>query len=231
MAGLGQKIREARQEKSLSQKQLAEELGVKQATVSNWELGKAQPTGDNIERIEEILDLPLRIGAWITRKRDEMNMTVSELAEQSGVSIPAIYKLEKGEIENPRDVTIEKLEKVLNKVPVEVKEVSDEASRIEGLGSIQDFSPHEEEELPTTSGVYLLYDVSQRPIYIGESKNIKRRLKQHFEKFWFRSPIVEYASYIEIQDDKLRKQVEDVLIKSLKSNAVINYKGVDSFRD
>ncbi len=120
------------------------------------------------------------------------------------------YRWTRGDVENSKDTA--------------------EASRIEGLGSIQDFSPHDEEEWPTTSGVYLLYDISDRLIYIGQSKNIKNRLKQHFEKFWFKSPIVEQASYIEIEDDTLRKQVEAILIKSLKSNAVLNYKGVDSFR-
>lgn len=52
--------------------------------------------------------------------------------------------------------------------------------------------------------------------------NIADRLGDHGEKFWFKSPIVQTAAYIEISNKILRLQVETVLIQFLKNNAVIN---------
>lgn len=98
---------------------------------------------------------------------------------------------------------------------------------MEGLGSLRDFEPHDRGQWPAAPGIYLFYDVSQRLIYIGQSGNVKSRLKQHYEKFWYRPPIVESASYIEIEDEKMRKRLESLLIKSLGSHAVINHQGVD----
>ncbi len=73
----------------------------------------------------------------------------------------------------------------------------------------------------------MFYDVSDRPVYVGKAKNIKIRVSSHEEKFWFKYPIVSHAAYVEIKDEQLRHQVEQVLIKFLKSNAVINKQSVD----
>ena len=56
---------------------------------------------------------------------------------------------------------------------------------------------------------------------------MRRRISEHGEKFWFKPPIVESGSYIEIADKRLRKQIETLLIKFLKSNAVLNIKNVE----
>ena len=226
---LGKKIREALRQRGMTQKSLAQELGVTPTAVSHWIQGITQPNQSNIEKIEEILDVPLRIGNWVKRKRTERQMSVAELSEKSGVSMPTIYNIESGKIQIPQDKTVAKLATAFgDQVPEEVKETSAEVSSIEGLGAIQDFSPHERDrdEWPEVAGVYLLYDISDRLIYIGETENIKRRLSQHEQKFWFKSPIVERSSYIEISDKDLRRQVEAILIKSLRSHAVLNYQGV-----
>lgn len=73
----------------------------------------------------------------------------------------------------------------------------------------------------------MLYDVAERPIYVGEGANIKRRIRDHHEKFWLKSPIVETAAYVKIDEERLRRKVEAVLIRFLKSNAVINKKNVN----
>ena len=70
--------------------------------------------------------------------------------------------------------------------------------------------------------MYVFYDISQRPIYVGQATNIADRIQDHSDKFWFKRPIVELGAYIEINDKKLRNQVETVLIQFLKKNAVIN---------
>ncbi len=96
-----------------------------------------------------------------------------------------------------------------------------------GVGELVDFDPHDPDEYPASSGIYVLYDISERPLYVGQGKAIDRRLRDHTDKFWFRSPIVETGSYVQIDDKVLRERVEAVLIKFLKSNAVINKRFVD----
>lgn len=52
---MGEKIRQARENAGLSQKQLAEALGLDQSAVSNWETGKSEPTLHNLRRMADIL--------------------------------------------------------------------------------------------------------------------------------------------------------------------------------
>ena len=53
-----------------------------------------------------------------------------------------------------------------------------EEVNIEGLGEFSDFDPHSDTSLwPEGGGVYVFYDISHRPIYVGQSGNIQRRLK------------------------------------------------------
>jgi hypothetical protein len=62
---------------------------------------------------------------------------------------------------------------------------------------------------------------------VKQGSNIAARLRVHHEKFWFRSPIVYNAAYIQVADKRLREQIETILIKFLKSNAVINKQQVE----
>ena len=111
--------------------------------------------------------------------------------------------------------------------PSSVTAVVEEQSGIAGLGSLTDFDPHDDNDLPTEPGVYVSYDISQRPIYVGKSDNIRRRVREHSDKFWFKTPIVKTASYIAIRDTDLRNKIEQILIKFLKNNAVINQQHVE----
>src|SRR5207249_8614053 len=174
------------------------------------------------------VEAPSAFGTWLSRARLEKRMSVAELAESSGVSGPAIYNIESGRIANPRAETVRRLEKGLGQdLPTEAKEELKEESTIEGVGEFVDFDPHDAEDRPAVSGVYVLYDISERPIYVGEGGSIRKRIKDHEEKFWFKQPIVETAAYVKIDDEALRNKVETVLIRFLKSNAVINKKNVD----
>ncbi len=68
---------------------------------------------------------------------------------------------------------------------------------------------------------------SLRADFLLPGSGIGRRVEGREEKFWFKYPIVSHAAYVEIKDERLRHQVEQVLIKFLKSNAVINKQSVD----
>ncbi|HAF11854.1 MAG TPA: hypothetical protein DCK98_17515 [Chloroflexi bacterium] len=77
-----------------------------------------------------------------------------------------------------------------------------------------DFDLHDDDESPAESGVYVFYDVSDRPVYVGESGNIRRRIADHDETFCFRSPIVETASHVRVEGQKLRRQLGDTMTSS-----------------
>ena len=51
---MGAKIREYREKQGLSQKELAEALGIDQSAVSNWERGISEPTAFNIRRLADL---------------------------------------------------------------------------------------------------------------------------------------------------------------------------------
>jgi len=54
---LGERIRKARMDKGLLQRELAEQIGVSEDTVINWEVRDIQPEGRNLERIRNFLEI------------------------------------------------------------------------------------------------------------------------------------------------------------------------------
>ncbi|MDV5988032.1 UNVERIFIED_CONTAM: helix-turn-helix domain-containing protein [Streptococcus canis] len=56
MLSFTNRLKENRKNKKLTQKELAEQLGIKQNTYSDWERGKTQPNLDNIIKLANILD-------------------------------------------------------------------------------------------------------------------------------------------------------------------------------
>jgi transcriptional regulator with XRE-family HTH domain len=229
-------IREARIKNGLSQTELAEKVGAYQGRVSAWECGKIQPNDKESRRLAEIFgDNSANgatdaspIAAWLTKARMAAGLSVGELASRAGLSYPGIYNIERGITRSLRDSTRKKIEAALSSnIPNETRQEVAQESQILGLGNFEDFDPHDDDERPHEPGIYMLYDISERPIYVGEGGNVRRRIKDHEEKFWFKRPIVESASWIRIEDTKLRQQIEQLLIKFLKSNAVINKQHVE----
>ncbi len=247
----GKRLRRARIAESLTQRALADKVHVNPVQVSSWETGKGEPNEANLKRLvkllgdfnrsrkeqadaenpadEDVDDVPSNaFGDWVRDTRKAAGMSRAELSEASGISWMAIRNIESGQTQNPQDKTRKRLERALNAtVPADIKEEAVEERTIRGLGELSDFDPHAVEDLPTCAGVYVFYDISDRPIYIGQGQNISKRVKDHAEKFWFKRPIVNNGAYIEIQERELRYQVEQVLIKFLKSNAVINKQSVE----
>ena len=107
-----------------------------------------------------------------------------------------------------QQATRKKLEQALTtQIPEDTaQEVAAEAEVL-GLGALEDFDPHSDSERPTQPGIYVLYDISERPIYVGEGGNVRKRIRNHEDKFWFKRPIVEAASWIRIDDPNLRTQI------------------------
>src|SRR5687767_214196 len=76
-----------------------------------------------------------------------------------------------------------------------------EDAQIEGIGEFVDFAPHTpDDEFPTDLGVYVFYDLSERPLYVGQSVDTRTRIRDHRDKFWFKPPIVETGAYLELKD-------------------------------
>ena len=173
---------------------------------------ESQPTG------------PSEFGRWVYDTRRAANLDVAELADKSGVSIPQIYNIENGRSQNPQDKTRKKLTDALGSTPKQsVVDATETAATIEDVGELIDFDPHDETDMPDCAGVYVLYDISERPIYVGQSKSIRNRIRNdHITRFWYKAPVVQSASYVKIEDESLRKKIERVMIRFLKSNAVIN---------
>jgi len=236
----GKAIREARKQNALTQRELARKLGVSRTAVFDWEAGSREPDEGSKVKLQSILganflaagpddtDTSSVLSAWLSRVRQERNMTVAQLAEKSGLAVPTIYNIEAGKAQNPRQRTIRLLEKAVGKkFEDEFQKSLREASTIEGLGEFQDFEPHDKNDWPEESGIYVLYDISDRPVYVGMATSIATRIADHSTRFWFNRPIVERAAYVPIKDEKLRRQVETILIKFLKSNAIINKQQVE----
>jgi transcriptional regulator with XRE-family HTH domain len=201
----GERMRRGRIQNAWTQAELGEKIDVVGPTISNWEKEKTVPTKKQKDRIRGILGLeysgktttpnastpgsaaveaPSAFGTWLSRTRLEKKMSVAELAKSSGVSGPAIYNIESGRIANPRAETVRRIEKALGQdLPAETKEELSKESTITGLGEFVDFDPHDADDRPTASGVYVLYDISERPIYVGEGGSIRKRIKDHEEKF------------------------------------------------
>lgn len=241
----GERVRRTRVLNGLTQADLGAKFGVTQATICNWETGKIAPNKAQKQKLSEILgrltaeqkiendespasDGLAPLSLWLAKSRIESKLSVLELAGLAGISSQAIYNIESGKILNPREDTVKRLEKALGKsISKEAKDVIRDEANIDGVGELIDFDPHSDDDRPAVAGIYVFYDISQRPIYVGQGGDIRSRIRDHKDKFWFRQPIVENAAYVRIADKMLREKVETLLIRFLKSNAVINKQHVE----
>ena len=172
---------------------------------------------------------PSEFGKWLYEERTKKGWSVYDLASKSGVSQMALYNLESGSSQNPQAKTRDKLVEALGEKPSRaIVEATTKAAQVEDVGEFVDFDPHDENNLPDEPGIYVFYDISERPIYVGQTQNIRKRIVTgHREKFWFRAPIVQSASFIKIKEVNRRKMIEKIMIRFLKGNAVLNKQHVD----
>lgn len=54
---IGQRIRDLRKQKRMSQTELAKSAGVSQTTVTSWETGKAEPSSSAVARLADIFNV------------------------------------------------------------------------------------------------------------------------------------------------------------------------------
>ncbi len=234
--GISTAIRENREKVGMSQREFARILGVSQAMVSQWENGSVLPSGEMSEKISGILgvDLPEPTGefelrTWLRRKREQRRLSRGELAKRAGLSPLTIYYIETGRTESPQETTVKRLQRVLGRLPRRV------IREVEAEGTLEDFEfrgpfPVSEwrENLGEgkTSCIYVFYDELKRPVRIGETDDLRRRLKEYEQNYWwFRTPTVESFAYVKVNDSEFRRKAEKVMIKLVGSNAVFNAQG------
>lgn len=59
MSVFGDNIKRLRKNKGLKQQELAEILGIKRNTYSDWENGKTEPSFDNLVKLADFFNVPL----------------------------------------------------------------------------------------------------------------------------------------------------------------------------
>ena len=204
-------IRRARKLNNLTQADLAQRLGVSQGYVAQWETGRQIPGNQWRKNLARVLGISKdtragdlddvegrsEFGAWLKHNREKKDFSVPELAKEAGVTSKTIYDIESGNITNPQEKTIERLEKALKAdVPQEAIDEMNKDAKFEGIGEWRDFDIKSESARPACSGIYILYTRHKIPLYVGESDNIKKRISGHIEKVWFQ--MIEKSSYVEI---------------------------------
>jgi hypothetical protein len=171
---------------------------------------------------------PGPFGRWLAAELNSKNMNSWDLAQSSDIPEEHIEQIIRGEIRHPMPAVMKSIQESIDeKLDAETIEAIREDSEIEGFGEFVDFDPHgDKSRWPTGGGVYVFYDVSSRPVYVGETGDLHRRMKDYFSPhrrmWWVSQPIVETASFIPVEDTKARKRLEKILIRFLKSNAVMN---------
>lgn len=239
----GASLKQARLQAEKTQLSLADAVSVSQPTISHWERGSGCPSEKQRETIEKFLgarlldsgapsdtepatDLALWLKQSLASKQAE-GKTIGTIASESGVSVPTLYNILNATVAAPQPRTLTKLQDYFGQVPAEVAEEAKAARDVGRLGAFSQFDPYDESSWPVEPGVYILYDISDRPIYVGKSRNsVASRLRDHQTRFWYKRPLVTHAAYIAVGDPELVLAIETLLIKVLRSMAVVNQKGV-----
>lgn len=87
---LGRMIQALREEKKISQEQLANALGCSQSTISNYEKGKRRIYISHIEKLAEVLDTPI---STFLEAEEKTGSTYSQLPPSSNQILNIIHSL------------------------------------------------------------------------------------------------------------------------------------------
>lgn len=184
-------------------------------------------TLDDAEPLIEDIAHGSAFGTWLESQMNERGLKIPDLVAKTGITYAGIYNIVKGNTKSPRPETRVKLAEALDQVvPAAVeKEIEAEATPLAGL-TWTDFTPSDLGTVPAEGGVYVFYDVTDRPVYVGKSdKNVRSRVKDHQTRFWFKEPLVVRGAFLKIDDADLCIKIETILIKFLGKHALLNVKG------
>lgn len=166
-------------------------------------------------------------GDWLKQEMTRQDVSIQDLADRTKLTYTGIWNIVKGNTLYPREETRRKISEALNQaVPNEVEQEIEQEAAISGY-SWSDFTPSDLQTVPPLGGVYVFYDITDRPVYVGKSKsNVRGRVKDHQTRFWFKPPLVVRGSFLAIDDPAMCDKIEAILIKFLGNHALLNAKGV-----
>ena len=87
---ISQKIKEARREARLSQKQLSEALLVSEKAISSYEAGRTIPSVKTLQRIAIKTNKPI---SYFTEESADLNVTITELLKSIDSQLAQIRQL------------------------------------------------------------------------------------------------------------------------------------------
>jgi transcriptional regulator with XRE-family HTH domain len=166
---------------------------------------------------------------WLNDQMQEKKLSIKEVSEKSGITYVGIWNIVNGYTWSPRSETRRKIAKAINvAVPKDVEAVSEAEATLMSDFKWAPYDPYELDKIPARPGVYVIYDITDRPVYVGQSgKSVRSRIKDHYSRFWYKDPLVKRLSVVELSDPKLCRQIENILISFLGTHAVLNKLGVN----
>ncbi|MFI8682080.1 hypothetical protein ACIGFJ_06925 [Brevundimonas diminuta] len=166
-------------------------------------------------------------GDWLNDQMEAKDVSIARLSELSGITYTGIWNIVEGNTKSPRDETRKRLAKALNiKIPKNIEESSEGQNSIIPGYDWADFTPSDLETIPEESGIYVFYDITDRPVYVGKShNNVRMRVKDHSTRFWFKEPLVVRGAFLHVPDRDACSKIEMILIKFLGKHALLNQKG------
>lgn len=180
------------------------------------------------DETEERLDQPEQLfGDWLRVELDRQKLPIQELANRTGLSYQAIWYIVRGKTRYPQVETRQRISEALNQsVPPEIEQTLESESSVSGY-VWTDFSPYDLQTVPEMAGIYVFYDITDRPVYVGKSNtNVRGRVHDHQTRFWFKQPLVTRGSFLAVPDQEMCNKIEMILIKFLGTHALLNFKGV-----
>jgi transcriptional regulator with XRE-family HTH domain len=166
-------------------------------------------------------------GDWLNDQMEKKDVSIPRLAELSGLTYTGIWNIVEGNTRSPRDDTRKLLASALKvKIPKNVEEAAEaESNEIPGY-EWTTFTPSDPNTIPDQAGVYVFYDITDRPVYVGKSNSsVRGRIKDHSTRFWFKPPLVVTGGFIPVPDKVMCDTIESILIKFMGKHALLNEKG------
>jgi len=176
---------------------------------------------------EETTEREELLGDWLRAEMSKQSISIQELANRTGLSYPGVWNIVRGNTQYPQEATRQKISQALNsQVPTEIEQEIATQSSVSGY-VWTDFSPYDLQTIPELAGIYVFYDITDRPVYVGKSNsNVRSRVRDHQTRFWFKQPLVMRGSFLAVPDPEMCDKIEMILIKFLGNHALLNFKGV-----
>ena len=166
-------------------------------------------------------------GDWLRLEMEKQKISIKDLANKTGLSYPGVWNIVRGHTQYPQEATRNKISSALNlQIPNEIEQEIATQSSVSGY-VWTDFSPYDLQTIPQLGGIYVFYDITDRPVYVGKSRsNVRGRVHDHQTRFWFKQPLVMRGSFLAVEDPVMCDKIEMIVIKFLGNHALLNSKGV-----